>query len=576
MTVMNPNQEITNAGPLPDWPVQSLPGEETDVLNRIAAIKEPWNKKTKEEASEYIADLVAKIRFYEDHADAAKVLRDGATIVSVEEYTADRKEKADKLRAQVIEAMEEELAEFESGMQTRQSELEAEILAGQKEIARLVEEAETERVQEREALNRELEAKYQEEIRKLAAERIAALEALTIERDELFRVVEEAKAELARYEAEIAEADLRLQTALRHFNEVHQDLTLSYAGYNNFHNPAVDASDLASNLESIRAQVAGTVNSGAAVWVVGDNSVAGMDDETLREYGALVLNAYNQDIENAVISMAKDFSIRSALERTAASLAKANRLGEVFGIAVSDDYHNLRTKEVELAFTLQSRREIAGEEDVAHREFLREQEKKTRDIETRLVKIDEEREVLISQFDLLESERRLREDQGDFSDEYESNPDDSPTNRIRQRLSELKALETRIRSSIKDMNAGYVYVLSNVGAFGERIVKISMTRSSEPEAKIRAFNNNAVPFQYDVHTMFYSDDAAVIKTELHRRFAEHEVNKANKYKEFFHVCPAEVRDALLEIMDGKIAEFRVESQSGDFVRTLEAPLPDEI
>ena len=576
MTVMNPNQEITNAGPLPDWPVQSLPGEETDVLNRIAAIKEPWNKKTKEEASEYIAGMVSKIRFYEDHADAAKVLRDGATIVSVEEYTADRKEKADKLRSQVIEAMESELAEFEAEMETRKADLDANITSRQAEIDLLVEEAKAERAQERENLNRELEALYQQEVQKLAAERVAALEALTAERDELIRIVAEAKAELARYEAEIDTANLRLETAQRHFDEVHQDLIFAYAGYNEFHNPAADAPDLAAALESLRKQITETVKTGSAVWVVGENTVPNMEDETLREYGALVLNAYNQDIENAIISMTTDLSIRSGLERTATSLAKANRLGEVFGISISDDFHALRTKEVETAFTLQSRREVDREKDIIHRDFLREQEKKTRNIETRLVKIDEEREVLISQFDILESERRLREEQGDFSDEYASNPEDSPVSRIRQRLSELKELETRIRASIKDMNAGYVYVLSNVGAFGEQIVKISMTRSSEPEAKIRALNNNAIPFEYDIHTLFYSENAATIKDELHRRFADHEVNKANKYKEFFHVCPAQVRDELLEILDGKIAEFRVESKGGDFHRSLEAPLPEEI
>lgn len=576
MSGMNPNHENTTAGTLPDWPAQSRPGDETDILHRIAAIKEPWNKKTKEEAADYIADLVSKIRFYEDHAEAARVLRDGATILSVEEYTADRKQKADQLRAQVIEAMESELAEFEAGIAERQAQIDADIQAQKAEIARLDKDAELDRQQERDNLNRELEELYRQEQRKLAEERAAALDALIAERDELIRFVEEAKAELARYEEEIAAAGLRLDLAVKHFNEVHQDLTLTYSGYNDFHNPATDATDLAAELNAVRTDVGEIVHTGQAVWVVGDNSVPNMEEETLREYGALVLNAYNQDIENAIITMEKDFSIRSGLERKEAALVKANRLGEVFGIAISDDYHILRSREVAIAFQLQSRREVDKEKDASHREYLKDQEKKAKDIETRLVKIDEERDVLVSQFDMLEAERRLREEQGDFSDEYESNPEASPANRIRHRLGELKELETRIRASIKDMNAGYVYVLSNVGAFGDQIVKISMTRSSEPEAKIRALNNHAIPFEYDIHTLFYSDNAANIKAELHRRFAEHEVNKANKYKEFFHVCPADVRDALMEIAGEDIAEFRVESQAGDFHRTLEAPLPDEI
>lgn len=569
---MNPNLENDTAGNTPDWPRQFTPGEEADVLHKLSAIKEPWNKKTKEETADYIADLISKIQFYENHAEAAKVLRDGATIVSVEEYTADRKQKADKLRTQVIEAMEAELAEFEADLEARQNE-----------ITRLVAEAEAERKDatvrlqaqielERTASREEIEAERVAAVNEIRAERSAALDALVIERDELIRWIEEARAELESVKAEINAANTKLQEVLTHFDQVHHELVISYSGYNAFYNPASSAADLRGELEGAQKNARALLNTGAAVWVTGENSVKDMDDDTLREYGALVLNAYNQDIENAVLSMEKDRSIRSALERTSVSLTKANRLGEVFGISISDEYHALRTKEIEAAFALRSRHEVDQEQDLINREALREQEKRAKQIETRLVKIDEEREVLINQFDMLEAEQRLREEQGDLQDPYEGDPQGHPVARIRQRLQELKELEQRIRASITEMNAGYIYVASNVGAFGEQVVKISMTRSAEPETKIKSLNNKAVPFDYDVHTMFYSEKATAVKNALEEKFADREINKTNKYKEFFHASPVEVRDALIEIMQGNIPEFKLESSCTDFHRSLEAPL----
>jgi hypothetical protein len=561
---MNPNPETTTAGVIPGWPRQSLPGEETDILNRLSAIKEPWNKKTKEEAADYLTALREKVRFYETNAEALQALRDGESILSLEDYTAEKKEQADALRGQVIEAMEAELAEFE-----------AEQAARQQEIDRLVAEAQQERIEATATLEKDIAGWRHDEQELLAAERIKALEALTVEREALAQSVEAAKAELAQVKTDIETASKRLAQVTRQYDEVHQELILSYASYNSFHNPAEDSVELQNRLGVIRSNAEKLINTGEAVWITGENTVPNMEDEVLREYGALVLNTYNQDIENAVLTMEKDQSIRSALERSAESLTKANRLGEVFGLSISEDYHKLRTQELETAFAVRARRITETEEDRKNQEYLRIQEKKTKEIETRLVKIDEEREVLINQMDLLEAERRLREEQGDFTDDYASNPEDSPVNRIRARLQELKDLERRVKNAITDLSAGYIYVLSNVGSFGDQIVKIAMTRSSDPVAKIKSLNSNGIPFSYDVHTLFYSEKAAKIEAELHNRFKDKEVNRTNKFKKFFHVCPAEVRDVLLEVSEGRMTEFKTESSSAEFHQTLEAPLEED-
>ena len=82
-----------------------------------------------------------------------------------------------------------------------------------------------------------------------------------------------------------------------------------------------------------------------------------------------------------------------------------------------------------------------------------------------------------------------------------------------------------------------LYVISNIGAFGENMVKIGMTRRLEPLDRVNELGDASVPFRFDVHALFYSDDAVTIEAMLHRTFAEQRVNKVNLRREFFRVTP---------------------------------------
>ena len=95
-----------------------------------------------------------------------------------------------------------------------------------------------------------------------------------------------------------------------------------------------------------------------------------------------------------------------------------------------------------------------------------------------------------------------------------------------------------------NIRAGYVYVISNVGSFGEGVVKIGMTRRLEPEDRIRELSDASVPFNFDVHALFFSEDAVTVEAMLHREFAAERLNKVNQRREFFRVHPQQVRDAL--------------------------------
>ena len=94
--------------------------------------------------------------------------------------------------------------------------------------------------------------------------------------------------------------------------------------------------------------------------------------------------------------------------------------------------------------------------------------------------------------------------------------------------------------------AGYVYIISNVGSFGENVYKIGTTRRLDPQIRVDELSNASVPFKFDVHAMIFSDDAFALENSLHQIFDNKRVNKVNKHKEFFTVTIDEIEKAVKE------------------------------
>ena len=127
----------------------------------------------------------------------------------------------------------------------------------------------------------------------------------------------------------------------------------------------------------------------------------------------------------------------------------------------------------------------------------------------------------------------------------------------RRRRSDLDEIDRSIEEvdyRAANVRAGYVYVISNIGAFGDRVVKIGMTRRLDPLDRVRELGDASVPFGFDVHALFFSEDAVGIEAELHRRLADRRVNRVNRRREFFYATPAEVKQHLLELT-GSLLEY---------------------
>lgn len=125
---------------------------------------------------------------------------------------------------------------------------------------------------------------------------------------------------------------------------------------------------------------------------------------------------------------------------------------------------------------------------------------------------------------------------------------------MQQQLHNIEEEIKKIDYREANQRAGYVYIISNIGSFGENIYKIGMTRRLEPMDRVDELGDASVPFAFDVHAMIFSDDAPALESALHRAFDDRKVNMINTRREFFHVTLEEIEAVVKKNFD-KTVEF---------------------
>jgi hypothetical protein len=267
------------------------------------------------------------------------------------------------------------------------------------------------------------------------------------------------------------------------------------------------------------------------------------------DLGKLMLRAYNAEADNCVRSL-RAGNVLTAKKRLEASVTSIAKLGSMMEMRISPAYHELRNEELELTadylMKVQEEKEVAREE----RERLR-----------------EERKV---EAELAAEKERLAKERSHFVNALESlrtNGDD--TEGIAELEAKLAGLDDAIAQNdyrAANIRAGYVYVISNRGAFGHNVVKIGLTRRLEPMDRVKELGDASVPFPFDVHALFFSEDAVTLENELHKAFGDRRVNVINERREFFFATPEEVRVALVEKV-GNLLEFTDDPESTQYLQS---------
>jgi len=204
---------------------------------------------------------------------------------------------------------------------------------------------------------------------------------------------------------------------------------------------------------------------------------------------------------------------------------------------ITDIYLQARLNELKWGVAVNEIMLEEKEEQRRIKEQLREEEKARREYEKAIKEAEKEEKVIQQAIDKATRELMLAGEEQRLALEQK-------LAELQSKYEEAEAKNQRALSMAQQTRSGHVYVISNIGSFGEHVYKIGMTRRLEPMDRVRELGDASVPFSFDVHAMIYSDDAPSLEKHLHRAFNDKQVNKINPRKEFFNVGIKEIRSTI--------------------------------
>lgn len=311
--------------------------------------------------------------------------------------------------------------------------------------------------------------------------------------------------------------------------DLNDAVLLQEVGIYNYRHTLDTALSYKQRLDDLRGQIKQMVKDDQAVlaatnWVVGGSEAQGR--KMVKDLKKLMLRAYNAEADTIVRTL-RPYAVARGIERLSNTRLAIMKLGAVMDLRLTATYHELRRTELELVADYLMKLEEEKEAARAMREAEREEAKARREFEVAEAKLQRQR----AQYEEARARALI-------------NHDESALAQLDDRLAEIDRDITDVERRAANTRAGYVYVISNLGAFGEQMVKIGMTRRLDPMDRVRELGDASVPFRFDVHALIFSEDAVGLETRLHQALADRRVNRVNMRREFFYATPHEVREVL--------------------------------
>ena len=285
-------------------------------------------------------------------------------------------------------------------------------------------------------------------------------------------------------------------------------------------------------------------------WTVGGSKKEG--ERMAKQNIKLVLRAFNGECDATVARVSWN-NITKMEERLRKSLEAVNKLSAVLQVSITNEYLQLKLDELRLAFEYDEKRYQEQEEQRRIREQMKDDEKAQREIE----KAREEAEQEEARYEKAlekaraEAEKATGDKLQELNDKIKS---------LAAQVEEAHQQKERAISRAQLTKSGHVYVLSNIGSFGEQVYKVGMTRRLEPMDRVKELGDASVPFPFDVHAMIYSENAPALENSIHTYMNERRVNLVNLRKEFFQVTLDDIEKFVSEkgfkIEFAKIAEAK--------------------
>ena len=306
--------------------------------------------------------------------------------------------------------------------------------------------------------------------------------------------------------------------------------------------------------DMVKKKVAASFNPN---WTVNGSKAEGR--KMINNLSKLAIRSFNNECDVAIskVTISNFNSMENRIRRTFDTINKLNTSNE---IQLKADYLILKYEELYLALEYAQKLEKEKEEQREIREQMREEEKARREVAKLKEKVEKEEKHFSQALEKLETQKE--------------NAAEEQLLEIEQKIIELQSKLDEVRRQKEDVlnrerntRAGYVYVISNIGSFGENVYKIGMTRRLEPLDRVRELGSASVPFLFDVHAMIFSEDAPALESKLHQTFTHKRLNLVNERKEFFNVSLEEIQN-VVETYHDKTVEFKTTAAAEDYRQTI--------
>lgn len=371
----------------------------------------------------------------------------------------------------------------------------------------------------------------------------------SVKLEDLRAEIGKSRAELANIKSEIEEEKRKLSILKQQIVETNEEVLLQSFGFYTPHYSYTTSDEYKEKLKQVRDEQKVTVRNGYAVtgkenWTVNGDKKKG--EKMVKDMQKLLLRAFHSECDDAIEHV--KFNNIEACEKKIKSSAEAiSKLGSMLGISVKHEYIKLKIKELRLMHEYQVKKQEEKEEAKELRQRQREEAKAAKELEEARKKLEKE------QAHYKNALAQINE-QLEKASESERSALEVKRNELLEKVSEIDSDIEQVDYRAANQRAGYVYVISNIGAFGENIYKIGMTRRLDPMDRVDELGDASVPFNFDVHAMIFTEDAPKLEAALHHAFDDRKVNFVNHRREFFNVSLDEIKNVIKMNYD-KTVEF---------------------
>lgn len=290
------------------------------------------------------------------------------------------------------------------------------------------------------------------------------------------------------------------------------------------------------------------------------NNSQAKGDAMQKKNGKLAVRAFKSETDDTIKTISP-INFQSKQKKIDQVFKQINSLNVPNGVQLTEDLKKLTHKKLELMFEYKLKIAYEKEQVKAQKEQLREEAKAKKELEVAYAKLENEKQKFIKeQFQL--SEKLLA-----VEDEVEKKKIQTELANIENYLHTIKNEEVEVSERLSNTRAGHVYIISNIGSFGEQVFKIGMTRRMEPLDRVKELGDASVPFTFDVHALIFTEDAYELESHLHNHFSDKRVNKVNPRKEFFNVALKEIKDVVQNVYN-KPVEFIDTPEAIEYQETL--------